>query len=492
MGIEDGLDMTSITIKIDRSDITPAYRQIYQQISRQIREGELQAGSYLPKIRNLAQELGVARNTIEAAYKQLALEGYATGHRGIGYEIESLDHSLLSSSRTGATSFAGNAPFPTSPGRNPLGDPLSCKYDFSYGNRGSRDFPMNLWKQHANNVMSSEYGSIASSYMDPFGLPALRREIARYLGKTRNVVCDPRQVMLLPGTQTAVQRICMLFNDEERVIGMEDPGYNAAANVFRGFGWTLKPIPTHKSERTFVSALNNSGTHLLFCTPSNQFPLGYTLPISARLELIDWAKRTDSFIIEDDYCCEYRYDGSSPIPSLQSLAPDRVIYMGTLSKILSPAIRICYVVLPSSLLAKWNQRLGNYFCPIDWLTQAALHSFMTSSDWDKYVHVTVNHYHHKHEALMKAIDKELGDRVHLIGESAGLHILVGDSWRRGQLKLIELAKENDVRVYETHPYWMDDQHPMENYVLLGFSSIDEEDIAPGIKALAEAWYGKQE
>lgn len=485
--------MQTIGISIDRASSTPAYRQVYRQIAAQIREGKLVAGSYLPKIRNLAQELGIARNTVEAAYKQLALEGYATGKRGVGYEVEDLDLSPLASSRNPRKDvpIAGeDASAPTSPGRNPLGDSFSCRYDFSYGNRAPHDFPMHLWKQHADKVLTSDYAQVASSYMEPFGLPALRREVARYLGEMRNVSCDPDQVVLLPGTQTALQRICMLFSDGDKVLAMEDPGYDAAAEVFRGCGWELKPIPTHKSARTYVGTLESSGAHLLFCTPSNQFPLGYTLPISTRLELIGWAKRTDSFIIEDDYCCEYRYDGSSPIPSLQSLDPDRVIYMGTLSKVVSPAIRICYIVLPPALVTKWDRMLGHYFCPIDWLNQAIIHSFMTSNDWDKYVRATINHYHRKHDELMRAIDRELGDRVHLMGESAGLHLLVGDSWKRSQSKLIELARENDVRVYETHPYWMDKQHPMDNYVLLGFSSVAEEDIAPGIRALATAWYGK--
>lgn len=480
--------MGELLISVDRDSAIPAYRQIYQQISTQIKEGGLPAGAYLPKIRNLAQELGIARNTVEAAYKQLALEGYATGRRGRGYVVEELDLWPLAS-RTKSTILMSQEPSsPTSPGRNPLGDSLSCRYDFSYGNRSPEDFPMQLWRAHAEKVMTGDYSKLASSYMDPMGLPALRQQIASYIGKTRNVACDPSQIVLLPGTQTALQRICMLFPPADRIVGMEDPGYDAAKEVFQDCGWEIRPIPTYKSAKTYINSVIKSGARLLFCTPSNQFPLGYTLPISTRLELIGWAKRTDSFIIEDDYCCEYRYDGSSPIPSLQSLDPERVIYMGTLSKVLTPAIRICYIVLPPKLLSKWDQVHGHYYCPLDWMNQAVVQSLMASPDWERYVHSTTNHYHRKHATLMEAIGRELGDKVQLIGESAGLHLLVGDGEHRSQSELIDLARRYDVRVYETHPYWMDRQQFMDSYVLLGFSSIPEEDIEPGIKALAKAWY----
>lgn len=480
--------MAGIRINIDRESNAPAYRQIYQQIAEQIREGSLRAGILLPHIRTLSQELGIARNTVEAAYKQLALEGYATGHRGKGYIVEDLDISSLSRpNKEDGLEPLKDVP-PTNPGRNPLGDSLSCKYDFSYGNRCPDDFPMQLWRTHAEKVMTEDYAELATSYMDPMGLPALRREIASYLGRTRNVVCDPRQIALLPGTQTTIQRICMLFSPEDRVAAMEEPGYDSTTKAIMGCGWELKAIPTHKNVKAYLNQVEKSGARLLYCTPSNQFPLGYILPIAARLELIGWAKRTNSIIIEDDYCCEYRYDGSSPTPSLQSLDPDHVIYMGTLSKVLTPAIRLSYIVLPPRLLPIWEQVHGHFRCPVGSMSQAILQSLMASSDWDTYVHSTTNRFHRKHATLMDAIRSELGDRVDLVGESAGLHLLVGDSLKRSQGELIELARRNDVRVYETHRYWSGRPHPMDNYVLLGFSAIPEEDIAPGIKALADAWY----
>lgn len=482
--------MSEVRVTIERERDVPAYRQIYQQIAEQIREGVLPAGTLLPHIRTLSQELGIARNTVETAYKQLALEGYASGHRGRGYVVEELDISSLSRPRQKSMADQMRDALPTSPGRNPLGDNLSCRYDFSYGNRPLDGFPLQLWRSHADKVLTKDYAELASSYMDPLGLPALRSQLADYLGRTRNVACDPQQIALLPGTQTALQRICMLFSPDNRVAAMEDPGYDATTRVFESCDWQIKPVPTHQTVKAYLNGVEKSGAGLLYCTPSNQFPLGYILPIAARLELIGWAKRSDAIIVEDDYCCEYRYDGSSPIPSLQSLDPDHVIYMGTISKVLTPATRLSYLVLPPRLLPIWEQAHGHFRCPLDWLSQAVLQSLMASSDWDRYVRSTTNQYQRKHGMLMDAIRAELGDHVDLVGESAGLHLLVGDSLKRSQAELIELARRNDVRVYETHSYWSSRPHPLDNYVLLGFSSIAEEDIAPGIRALADAWYGE--
>lgn len=442
----------------------------------------------LPKIRVLAHDLGIARNTVESAYRQLAIEGFATGYRGRGYVVEELDLSPVFSLRKESGYRPVQPVSPSFPGRDPLGDDLGCEFVFSYGNRLADDFPMQLWRQHANRVLSDDYAQLAASYMDPFGLPALRQKLAEYLGETRNVTCQPHQIVLLPGTHAALQSICALFGEGERIVGMEDPGYDVARGVFFDCGWEVRPIPTHKSTKAYLNGVFGSGAHCLFCTPSNQFPLGYIMPISVRLDLISWAKRTGAFIIEDDYCCEYRHDGSSPIPSLQSLDSDQVIYIGTLSKVLTPAIRMSYVVLPEGLVPVWERVHKNHRCPVDWMSQAIVHSLMATGDWEKHVRNTVNNFHHKHDILMSAIERELGDRVQLRGEKAGLHLLMGDSIGRDQATLIKLAQEKGVRVYETDPYWAAEQHPLDNYVLLGFSSIRNEDIEPGIRALSEAWF----
>lgn len=523
-------------IKIDRDSKVAAYHQIYRQVRDQIENATLGKGVKLPAIRELASELHVARNTVEAAYRQLSVEGYIVGKRGYGYTVEDLDFSLLGTApqqdqggtSSGIGQWAGdasctapqqvsvNAPSgmaqqgkggttlanqqqivdevfkdsdPFGANRSPLGDNYGCTYDFSYGNRSVSALPAGAWRSFAGKALSRDSLRAAGSYIDPFGLPGLRYQLARHLAKTRGVRCSPEQIVLQPGTQFAIRAITDLLEEEHPRVAMEDPGYDGARIAFEHRGCDIVPIPAYNGLESFVSFLLATNARLAFLTPANQFPIGYWLPMSARLQIIGWARRTGAYIIEDDYCCEYRYDADN-ISSLQSLCPQRVIYMGTLSKILSPALRISYVVLPPELVPKWRARHNSEFCPVAWLDQEMQRLFIESDDWDRYVHATVNLYRRRHDLLMDSIKSSMGDFVNVVGANAGLHILLGDKHRRQQQDLIELARRNDVRVYSIDEHWVNKSHPMNNYVLLGFSSIEDELIPEGINRLARAWYGE--
>lgn len=472
---------------IDKTNGDPAYRQIYKQIRSNIEANELTAGDQLPAIRELAHRLGVARNTVEAAYRQLSLEGYARGKRGVGYTVEDLDFSVLDDDGSSSEGAEETIP-PPHLGMNPLGDSHGCTYDFSYGNRTPGALPSALLRAFSNEALSSDNMDAAASYMDPFGLPELRILLAQQLAESRDVHCSPEQIVLQPGTQPAIRNIIDLFENPHLRVAMEDPGYDGARSAFEVRRCDVVPIPTHRNTETFVEFLKASKADVAFVTPSNQFPLGFIMPLATRLQIIGWAHDTDSYIIEDDYCCEYRY-GSSPVPSLHSLDPDHVIYLGTMSKILTPAIRLSYVVLPWPFVTRWRKVYSREFCPLPWLSQEILRRFMAKGYWDRYVHATVNLYRKRHDILIDAIDTCMGDRVKVFGANAGLHILVGDKERRNQYELIDSAQAHDVRVYETNPYWMNKSHAMGNYVLVGFSAIEDDQIPQGIARLRQAWYG---
>lgn len=480
-------EVVSLRIHINKDRRVPAYRQLYVQISTAIEYGEIPAGATLPKIRDLATKLGIARNTVEAAYKQLALEGYAKGRRGIGYIVEDLDFSVLEAEPPAPDSRKLIEQSETARTHDPLGSSLGCRFDFCYGNRRLDMLPIAGLKALADHALSGPASEDAARYIDSFGLHGLREQIARHLYSTRGIRCAPEQIILRPGTQVALSDLVRIFDETERVVAMEDPGYDAARYAFERAHCTIKPIPTHRGDAAFLAELGRSNARLAMVTPSNQFPLGFIMSLSTRLKLVEWAKDNEAYIIEDDYCCEYRYR-SSPAPALRSIDAHRTIYLGTMSKILSPSLRISYIVLPVELLSLWNAAHAGEHCPLAWLDQEMLRAFMASDAWNRYVHATKNMYQRQHDQLVRCLRKEMGERIRIFGEDAGLHLLIEDTLGRSQEELIQLAFGNDVRVYPTDQYWASTPHPLKSLVLVGFSGIAYELIPEGVNRLAAAWY----
>lgn len=474
-----------LSLSIDSDAPVPAYRQLYLEIRKQIENGAVEPGTRLTPIRTLADGLGIARNTVETAYKQLKTEGYIKSKRGSGYVVEDLDFSVIAAGKDEPATM--NA---ACEDRNPLGDTFGCAFDFSYGNRSVDGFPVASWRSHANTVLSDACARGINSYTDPFGNPRLREQLAAWLAETRGCHCTPEQIVIQPGTQPALRNISLLLGGGKCRVAFEDPGYDGARLAFESMGCNIVPVSVYDGHDAFLERIGKSRAKLAFVTPASQFPLGRTMPIGMRLRFIDWAVRHDAYIIEDDYCCEYRYDGAQPLPSLQSLdTHERVIYMGTVSKVLSPALRITYLILPPALVSRWNEVFPRDFCSVPWLEQEVLARYMATEQWRQYVRRTVNLYHNRHDLLIDCLNKEFGDKLDVVGEQTGLHVLAGLDDGRSAAELIELARKESVRVYGTDGYWAVREHPMRDYVLIGFSSIPNGLIEGGISALRRAWIG---
>ncbi|EGO63804.1 PLP-dependent aminotransferase family protein [Acetonema longum] len=458
----------------------PLYMQIYQEIKNKILSGELPSGYRLPSTRLLAATLAVARNTVESAYLQLTVEGYLVSRPGSGYIVqEILDLNVLSNSeprqRDGNTDAL-----------NSNDDKQTFPYDFKYGHLNPDDFPMTLWKKLLIRALHELTADRLTMYGDPKGEQGLRDVISSYLKKSRGVLCEPDQIIVFAGTAYGLSVLSQLLKVHFQDIALEDPGYPIAREVFKQSGFKITAIDVEKDGLN-ISQLENSSARIVYVTPSHQFPCGVIMPIQKRYQLLNWAEKRDGIIIEDDYDSELRYK-SRPIPSIASVEPNaNVVYLGTLSKVLSPSLRISYIVLPKTLMTLYDSMYGLYPCSVSVIEQKALEIFMDSDQWESHLRKICASNKKRHDILIQAVAEILGDRVNILGENAGLHILLESTKEISEQDMMERAKQKGVLVYPVSPLWINRKNYSNNMVLLGFGDISETDIRNGIKQIRQAW-----
>lgn len=485
-------------IELDQLSKTPLYVQIYEQMRRGIAAGLYPPASKLPPIRGLAANLRCSRNTVETAYQLLVEEGFVTGRQGSGFIVggagaEAARHAALEHERHRNCEQDGTAkhPFDAERFAAPADEPEhDIAYNFTYGSLQQGTFPAAAWKALLNDILSECDDGSLDSYSGCKGEPGLIQAIARRLYELRGVSCRLDQMVICAGTQGCLQGLLMMFDPARDAIAIEEPGYSGARSVFEANRFALRPCPVDPGDPdVFLEALERSDAKLVYTTPSNQFPLGATMPLEMREQLLRWAERNDAYIIEDDYCHEFCYD-SRPLRSLYALdGGRRVIYLGTSSKSLSPALRISCLILPEPLVNRWDAINQHSYSEVPWLMQETLRRFMEGDTFLRHLRRMQTTARRKRDALLDAIDRHLGNRVRILGGNAGLHLLLDVPGERDQDELSLLAQAAGVRVYNTDQYWLRDEHALKNCVLIGFSAIPEKDIEPGIAALAGAWFG---
>ena len=461
----------------DRLD-TPLYQQLFDQLRHRIEEGGQPEGSRLPPIRSMAADLGCARNTVENAYALLVQEGYVKSRPGSGYIVQNVAFLQVDADRSQA------------PGEKLLGaDENRVRYDFTYGNLEPGTFPAAAWRAITDDILLSVERTGCDAYNDPFGEKALRSAIAWRLATQRGIDCTPSQIIIQGGTQTSMQNLLALFDGARDVVAMEDPGYDGVRTVVERARFALAPCRVGAGADVFRADLEASGARLAYLTPSSQFPTCSVMPTDTREAVLKWAERHDAYLLEDDYCRDFRYRERS-LPPLASMdRRGRVIYMGTFSKSLSPALRINYLVLPEPLRDRWREAFASSYSPVPWLNQQVLARFMTDGSWDRHLRRVQAKNRRKYETLTRVLRATMGNDVEMLENGTGLHLLVRVRDGRPQDELVRQAAEADVAVYPTKKYWTDPARHVSSTVLVGFSSIAEDDIEPGIRALAAAWFG---
>ncbi|SFA88832.1 MULTISPECIES: PLP-dependent aminotransferase family protein [unclassified Bacillus (in: firmicutes)] len=455
---------------IDRQHSLPIYNQLYLYFRNQIELGNLGAGGKLPSIRQLATSLNISRNTVEIAYQQLLAEGYIESKPKSGFIVTDLEgHDLKPKKiKTEVKIVKENL--------------SSEMIDFQYGDIDLDKFPHKQWKKCVNEVLT-DYKQSTFSYGNKKGHEGLRMEIADYLFRSRGVQCSHEDIILCAGTQSSMTMIGQLLDLRGKRIAFENPGYDGVRNIFQNFGSDIYPVSLD-DDGINMEVLEKSDAKVCYVTPSHQFPLGMILPITKRMRLLQWALETDSYIIEDDYDSEFRYQGQ-PVPSLKSLDTNsRVIYAGTFSKAFLPAARMSYVVLPSELTKKHEQYLSHHNQAVSPIIQEAIFHFMQKGYFDRHIRKMRKVYHDKHDILIKSIHKYFDSNVKVIGQKAGLHLLL-EFPHLNYKEFSKQARRKNVIIYNTDKFWMKTE--TNNMIMLGFGGLSLEEIESGIKALAQSW-----
>jgi GntR family transcriptional regulator/MocR family aminotransferase len=479
------MNLKSLThsLNLHKSAPTPLYQQAYQELRRMILHGELLPGFRLPSTRLLAQQEKVSRNTIIQAYDQLQAEGFVTGRPGAGTYVA--DDISMSLSDPAAPPFD---PPLSAWGRRVLGQPTGNRpgktrpeIDFGFGRSFSHIFPYDIWRRllarylSTDDIMLSRYGSVA-------GFNPLRQAVANYLARQRGVNCTPEQVVIISGAQQALDILARLLLTPGDEVLVETPGYNDAFTLFEVNGAKLIPLSVDDDGFPVEQIPPDSRARLLFVTPSHQFPRGGTLSLSRRLALLQWAKAQNALIIEDDYDSELRYDGH-PLAALQGLDENgHVIYLGTFSKVLFPALRLGYIVLPPSLLSPFFSAKALVDRGAPTLTQAAVADFISEGHFERHLRHLRKAYGERRQALVRALDTYLPGRVQYSSVPAGLHVMLYLHPSCREAEVVHQAAIAGVGIYPGAPFHL--EKPAPPSILLGFSGLNSEQITEGVKRLA--------
>jgi GntR family transcriptional regulator / MocR family aminotransferase len=487
----------------------PLYRQIYRAFRDEILTRTLVPGERVPSTRALADLLKVSRNTAVMAYEQLLAEGYLEARIGaagtvVASALPPASRSSNSSKspgvrrhtfRSARLAIAGERILRAArAGSNSLGlptftwelTPPRIPYDFRPGRAAFADLPYARWcrllgsrARHAS-MWDLDYGP-------PQGRWELREAIANRLRRLRGIESSPERIVIVHGTQQALDLISrVLLNPGDRVL-IEEPHYTGARYAFMSAGAELATAAVDNDGIQIPKAsAGQRSVRLAYVTPSHQFPTGVVLPVARRLELLNWASRVGAFVVEDDYDSEYRYDGA-PLQALAGLDREgRVIYVGTFSKILFPALRLGYLVLPESLVEPIAAAKAMGDTGTATLEQLALADFISEGHFDRHLRRTNASNAARRNALVGAIRKEFGERAEVCGANAGLHVLVWLKGKRGEMiaDVHHKAQMAGVGLYSVESFYS--KPPRRTGVVLGYAPLREHEIREGIRRLAVA------
>lgn len=473
--------MYNMTIRLQQNSDKCLYEQIYEHIRHEIWEGKLLAGERLPSTRSLAGDLQVARSTVDYAYEQLLSEGYIEAKPCKGYFVCPMEELLqlepdvverddTQDSQQGMTLAKETVSVPD--------------YNFAPHGIDMSAFPFSVWRRIHKTILNNGNEELWARG-DAQGDYDLRVTISRYLHSSRGVNCAPEQIVVGAGNDYLLMLLEKILGRHVG-IAMENPTYMRTWRIFQSFAYNVITVPMDESGM-MVTALDKTEARVAYVMPSHQFPTGTVMPIGRRTELLRWANKDENrYLIEDDYDSEFRYRGK-PIPSLQSLDENgKVIYIGTFSKAIAPAIRISYMVLPQPLLEVYRRDCYFYSCTVSRIDQGVLNEFIRDGYFERHLNKMRKLYRTKHDLLLQEL-VPFAKKFNVSGEHGGLHLLLTAKGNVSEQELVDKAEAVGVRVYRLSDSCVEEIPHRRATVLLGFGALAEQEIQEGIQKLKEAW-----
>ena len=447
----------------------PLYTQIYEHIKNIIIKGYAKANTKLPSKRSLAANLSVSINTVDAAYSQLISEGYICAKPKSGHFVCEIDEY-----------FAAVAP-KVSPKLVSVAKP-PIKIDFSPDMIDYRHFPYEIWRKTFKYCFN-EYDDGLLKRPPVQGDITLRENMVDFLYNSRKVSCTAEQIVISIGSSGTLQILAAIFG-RERYIACENPVYMRVYKVFQNLGNKVLAVDVDEKGLQVDLLKKFKQPLAIFVTPSHHFPLGSSMPVDRRVKLLNFAnKHKDCYVIEDDYDSEFRYSGK-PLPSLHSLDNNKVIYIGTFSKALSPSIRIGYMVLPLPLLRLYQSRLTDIGVSVSGVEQKMLAHFIATGNFEKHINKMRKIYKEKRKLLEEKLSAM--SNIKISGDKAGHHFLVQHD-NLSEEQLCCLALKHGIKVYPISAYFIKHSNVPANTVLLGYAGLDYDEISTCVELLKKAW-----
>jgi GntR family transcriptional regulator / MocR family aminotransferase len=486
-----------LLLRLDPRAERPLNQQMYEGLRGAILDGRLRAGARLPSSRLLASDLAVSRNTVLSAYERLTDEGYVRGRAGRGTRVSSdLPDDLLrirmpinaqrSRQRVRRRPSARAIEIAEVPFRPRFMETPRVRRPFRLGASGLDEFPTKVWQRLIRRRSSlAELRPPALDYGDIAGYGPLREAIANYLQTSRGVSCDPQQVFVVNGSQQALDLTARVLLDPGDAAWFEDPGYDGAYGAFVAAGADVVPVAVDQEGISVADGIRQCPrARVAYVTPSHQFPLGVTMSLSRRLQLLRWADGAGAWVIEDDYDSELRY-ANRPLPALQGLdTRDAVVYVGTFSKILFPAVRIGYVVVPQSLVHTFAKiRLFADVHPPTF-AQAVMADFLVEGHFERHIRRMRMLYGERQETLLDAVRRDLHGMMNASRADGGMHVL---GWLQPGVDDAAATRQAAACGVDVLPLSCFSRlKTKQGALLLGYAGFAPEMIRDGVRRLAKA------